>query len=70
MDIKKQIGLKLKHRRKEKNLSQTEIADQIGMQRKAIAEIESGKSNFMFDTLTRIAEALDCSVEIDLKVKK
>lgn len=70
MDIKKQIGLKVKARRKGKKLSQLDLGTMSKTSRETVINIEAGKSNVEIETLEKIAEALDCGIEFDLKNKK
>ncbi|MBU3934721.1 helix-turn-helix transcriptional regulator [Patescibacteria group bacterium] len=44
--------------RKEKNLSQAQLAKKIGTKQSNIARIESGQQNFSIDILEKIAGAL------------
>jgi transcriptional regulator with XRE-family HTH domain len=48
-------------------LSQRELADLCGTTQSAIARIERGERPPRIDTLLRIANALDCELQIDLR---
>jgi transcriptional regulator with XRE-family HTH domain len=48
-------------------LSQKELADLCGTTQSAIARLESGGRPPKIDTLRRIAEALDCELEVRLR---
>lgn len=48
--------------RKEKHLSQCELGARIGMSQNAIFTFESGRANLKYETLKKIADALDCQV--------
>jgi DNA-binding XRE family transcriptional regulator len=51
--------------RYKKNLSQTELAEQLGMQQSAIARIENGRGNPGLNTLLAIARALDVDLVLE-----
>jgi HTH-type transcriptional regulator / antitoxin HipB len=53
-----QIGLRVLRRRQELGLTQTELADRLGIGRPNIYRIEHGKQNVTVDTLCKLAEAL------------
>jgi transcriptional regulator with XRE-family HTH domain len=53
--------------RKERGLSQKELAELTGTTQSAIARLESGGRPPRIDTLLRIAEALDCELIVDLR---
>jgi DNA-binding XRE family transcriptional regulator len=48
-----------------KNLTQTQLAQQLGMQQSAIARIESGKSNPSLNTLLSLATALGVNLVLE-----
>jgi ribosome-binding protein aMBF1 (putative translation factor) len=50
-----------------RRLSQRELADLCGTTQSAIARIERGGRPPRIDTLLRIANALDCELQIDLR---
>jgi transcriptional regulator with XRE-family HTH domain len=53
--------------RKARGLSQKELAELCGTTQSAIARLESGGRPPRIDTLLRIAEALDCELEVRLR---
>lgn len=59
------ISSRLRERRKQRNLSQWELADKIGVRRQAIINWESPKKNILpaVDNLADICEYLDCSMD-------
>lgn len=62
--IYKTIGENLRAQRKEKNLSQQQLADLAGkIDRSKISDIENGKEDFLFSTLLKICAALDIDIE-------
>jgi DNA-binding XRE family transcriptional regulator len=62
-----QIADRVGDRRKELELSQAELAQLVGTTQSAIARLESGGRPPRIDTLLRIADALDCELQVDLK---
>jgi ribosome-binding protein aMBF1 (putative translation factor) len=50
-----------------RGLSQAELAQLTGTTQSAIARLESGRRAPRLDTLQRVANALDCSLEIELR---
>ena len=52
-DVKAEIGQLAKSYRKKQKLSQQDLADQLGLSRLTIQNIESGK-NFNIDTLLKV----------------
>ena len=59
-----EIAYQILKLRKQKKLSQLELAKKVGTKQSNIARIESGQQNFSIDTLEKIAEALNCKVNI------
>lgn len=53
--------------RSARGLSQAELAQLTGTTQSAIARLESGRRAPRLDTLQRVANALDCSLEIELR---
>jgi DNA-binding XRE family transcriptional regulator len=62
-----QIAGQVADRRRELGLSQAELATICGTTQSAIARLESGGRPPRIDTLLRIAEALDCDLEVELR---
>lgn len=58
-DLLKRIGLKIARIRKEKGMTQMELADKAGIHRAYIGHIERGEKNLSLSTLQKIAKALD-----------
>jgi len=57
------IGLKIKKIRELKNLSQTHLAQQLGMSQSAYSKIEIGETEVTYSKLEKISEALDLKPE-------
>jgi ribosome-binding protein aMBF1 (putative translation factor) len=62
-----QIADQVSDRRRAIGLSQAELAGLTGTTQSAIARLESGGRPPRIDTLLRIAGALDCELEVELK---
>lgn len=58
------IGENIKELRRYRKLTQQELAEAAGVRLATISEIETGKANFQFNTLVRIATALNCYLNI------
>lgn len=56
------LGGRIKALRSAKNLTQEQIADQIGVSRQKYARIESGTNNITLEVLSKIANVLDVTV--------
>ena len=61
-----QIAGQVADRRKERGLSQDDLAELVGTTQSAIARLESGGRPPRIDTLLRIANALDADLHIEL----
>jgi transcriptional regulator with XRE-family HTH domain len=61
-----QIAGQVTDRRKERGLSQAELAKLVGTTQSAIARLEGGGRPPRIDTLLRIANALDADLHIEL----
>lgn len=53
-------------RRIELGLTQVQLAKKVGTKQPGISRLESGNSNATIDLLQRVAEALDCRLDIKL----
>ena len=62
MDIKEKFGLRLKTLRKEKGLSQEELAERSGLNRPYISGIEQGKRNVSLEVMEKLSEALGVGI--------
>lgn len=61
-----QIADQVANKRKERGLSQAELAKLVGTTQSAIARLESGGRPPRIDTLLRIANALDSDLHVEL----
>ncbi len=62
-----QIAGHVAERRRERGLSQAELASLCGTTQSAIARLESGGRPPRIDTLLRIAAALECDLVVELR---
>ena len=62
-----QIAKQVADQRRTRELSQADLAELVGTTQSAIARLESGGRPPRIDTLLRIANALDCELEIELR---
>ena len=64
-ELKRQrIGIDLADLRKQRGMTQQQVADIAQMQRNHISRIEAGRYSVGFDTLQTIAETLDADIRI------
>jgi len=54
----------IKRIRTARRLTQQEVADAVGIARQAYVRIESGKHSTSIDMIERIADALNCKIQI------
>ena len=64
---KKEIGQQVKAAREISGLTQIQLAAKTGLRQATIADIENGKANCRLSTLSQIATALGCSLEVNFK---
>ena len=60
--MNKLLGSRIKALRSANNLTQEEVADQIGISRQKYARIESGANSITLDILSKVAEVLGVTV--------
>lgn len=60
-----EIAYQILKLRKQKGLSQSELAKRIGTKQSDIARMEAGQQNFTTDTLQKIASAFERDLKID-----
>ena len=63
MDVRERVGLNLQRLRREKGLSQEELADRANIHQTYLSGVERGKRNPTITVLQRIAEALGAGIE-------
>ena len=64
VDIQKQFGGKIRNLRKEKGISQEELAFRSGLHRTYISDIERGARNVSLKNIEKIAKALGVKSQI------
>lgn len=57
------LGSRIRAARKKCNLTQQKLADQTGLAIKTVQDIEAGKKNPTYDTLSRLIERLGISAD-------
>lgn len=62
--LREYIGKRIAELRKERELSQVDLALKAGLDKGHIARIELGRYSVGLDTLQKIAEALDVKLEL------
>ena len=61
------LAYKIKKLRKEKHLTQTQLAEKIGVDKTQISKIENGKLNMTIQSINRILRALDARINFDIQ---
>jgi len=61
------LAFQFKELRKKKHLTQTQLAEKLGMEKTQISKIENGKFNLTLATINKIAAALGARVNFDLQ---
>ena len=69
MENKLDIGKKLKNRRLQLNLRMDDVAKEVGITRSTLWAIENGNGNYSIDTLLRLLNFLDMSLDIDAQTQ-
>lgn len=64
MNERERIGKRIAEIRKEKGLTQDELADAAGINRTNVAKLERGKYNVGYDILSNVVDALECKVDL------
>ena len=67
IDFKRDLGIRIAQLRSERGMSQRRFALVLELDRVTLNRIEAGKGNPTIDTLARIAQGLDVSLEELLK---
>lgn len=62
MDIKKQLGSRIKSIRKSKGLTQEQLAELVGIEPPSLSYIETGKFSPSIETLQKLSEVLQVGV--------
>ena len=62
MNIKQLLGLRISELRKNRHLTQEQIAEKAGINPKYVSSIERGKENPTLDTFINIADSLEVNI--------
>ena len=65
MESKFEIGEKIKNKRLQLNLRMDDVAKEVGITRSTLWSIENGNGNYTIDTLLRLLNFLNMSIDID-----
>ena len=65
MDV---IGKAIKQTRQERNLTQEELGELIGVQKAQISRLENNASNVTMDTLLKVFKALKAKVKLSIEL--
>ncbi len=63
MNTPPDIGVRIRAARRERGLTQDELANIVGVSRSAVAQWETGRTGQVTGNLSRIADALEVNVE-------
>lgn len=61
------LGQRIADIRKDRGLTQQQVADDTGILRPHVARIEGGKYNVSIDILAKVADVLNCDITISAK---
>jgi transcriptional regulator with XRE-family HTH domain len=61
------VGEQIARERVRRSLSQRELAELTGTTQSAVARLEGGSRAPRLDTLLRVANSLDCTLELELR---
>ena len=67
MDLKSEIGLKIKQRRKELGLEQIDLCEMSEIGSTTLSKLEQGKGNITLDSLEKLIEVLGLECTLVLK---
>ncbi len=62
INIKKQLGKRIKELRKQQNISQEQLAESVGIEPNNISRIENGKNYPTAENLAKIANCLNIDI--------
>ena len=69
-DIARTVGDALRHRRRQLNLTQQDVADLAGLARYTIGRVEAGDAGAQLDTLARMADAVGLTVSLSTQYRE
>ncbi len=62
------LGEAIKQARKERNLTQSELGEMVGVQKAQISKIENSTSNARLDTILKVFKALNAKVNFQVEL--
>lgn len=69
-DVSRMVAVNALHLRRFRELSQTELASEMGTSQSAVARIEGGDENITLNTLRRLAKALKGRIRFSLEPRE
>ena len=66
-DVYRALGRQIASERARRSVSQSELAELTGTTQSAVSRLEGGGRVPRLDTLLRVANALDCTLEVNLR---
>ncbi len=63
------LGQAIKQARQERNLTQEQLGELVGVQKAQISKIENSVKNARFETILKVFEALDAKVNFNVELK-
>ncbi|RLA67982.1 MAG: transcriptional regulator [Epsilonproteobacteria bacterium] len=67
MDLKTDIGLKIKQRRKELRLEQVDLCEMADIGSTTLSKLEQGKANITLESLEKLTKVLGLEFSLELK---
>jgi DNA-binding XRE family transcriptional regulator len=64
------LGQAIKQARKERNLTQEQLGELVGVQKSQISKIENSVKNARFETILKVFEALGAKVNFNVELNK
>jgi y4mF family transcriptional regulator len=67
MDLKTDIGIKIKQRRKELGLEQVDLCEMANIGSTTLSKLEQGKANITLESLEKLTEVLGLKFSLEIK---
>lgn len=64
------LGHAIKQARQDRNLTQIQLGELVGVQKAPISKIENRVKNARFETILKVFDALGAKVNLNVKLKK
>jgi DNA-binding XRE family transcriptional regulator len=64
------LGLAIKQARQQRNLTQEQLGNLVGVQKAQISKIENSVKNARLETILKVFDALDAKVNFNVELKK